>query len=181
RGGVPPDVASTAHKAREAKLVGVLFASGAEPAQSHGLFGGLPACNTLFTLHTGTRVRDALQRESPVDLEALGGQVDRLPPQGLFELDAGGVCYMRAAGGGGWPAGAGARGGAGGGGGGPGLGGAGGAVLWGGAGPRPGRGGRGRHSCAAPAVAGGAAGGRGRGAAGRRWRGVRHSHRPRAL
>src|SRR5262249_36619238 len=101
RGGVPPDVASTAHKAREAKLVGVLFASGAEPAQSHGLFGGLPACNTLFTLHTGTRVRDALQRESPVDLEALGGQVDRLPPQGLFELDADGVFYMRADGGGG--------------------------------------------------------------------------------
>jgi N-methylhydantoinase B len=101
RGGVSTDVAFTAHKAPAGKLVGVLFASGAEPAQTHGLFGGLPSCNTRFTLHTGTRVRDALKRESAVDLEALGGEVDRLPPQGLFELDADGVFYMRADGGGG--------------------------------------------------------------------------------
>ncbi len=101
RGGVATDVAFALHKAPAGRLMGNLFGSGAEPAQTHGLFGGLPACNTLFTLHADTHVRDALQTETPLDLGALGGNIQRLPVQGLFEIDVDGVFYMRADGGGG--------------------------------------------------------------------------------
>jgi N-methylhydantoinase B len=101
RGGVSTDVAFTIHKAPAGKLTGVLFASGEEPAQSHGLFGGLPACNTLFTLHSNTPIREALGREIPATPEAIGGAVEQLPPQGLVDVDEHGVLYLRADGGGG--------------------------------------------------------------------------------
>jgi N-methylhydantoinase B len=101
RGGVCTDQAFTIHKAPANKLGVVIFASGMDPAQSHGFFGGEPGCNTVFALHSGTRVREAVQREIPLDLAALGGEVQYLPPQGLAEVDADAVFYVRADGGGG--------------------------------------------------------------------------------
>jgi N-methylhydantoinase B len=101
RGGVCAEVAFTVHKAPEGRLTGVLLGTGAEPAQIQGVFGGLPGCNTLFELRTDTRVRELLRERIPVDLDQLGGEVRRLPPQGLFDLDAASVFHTRADGGGG--------------------------------------------------------------------------------
>jgi N-methylhydantoinase B len=101
RGGVSTDQAFTVHKAPAGKLGVVVYASGLDPAQSHGLFGGEPGCNTLFALHQNTRVRDALRHGDALDFDALGGTVERLPPQGLCDVDADAVFYVRADGGGG--------------------------------------------------------------------------------
>jgi N-methylhydantoinase B len=68
---------------------------------SHGLFGGLPAGNTVFELRSGTRLREALPVANPVDLDALGGEMRLLPPQALLRLDATSVLLVRGDGGGG--------------------------------------------------------------------------------
>jgi N-methylhydantoinase B len=101
RGGVATESAWISHKAPHDTVEGELHGSGREPAMSHGLFGGQPGCNTAFELWTDTRVREALARENPVDLAALGGEVRRLPIQALFEVDAASILYVRADGGGG--------------------------------------------------------------------------------
>jgi N-methylhydantoinase B len=98
---VSTEVVLTVHGAPTGRLAGGLHGSGLEPAQSHGLFGGLPGCNTYFELRTDAGVRRALSEGLPLELEALGGEVHRLPPQGLFELDEGTVFLCRSDGGGG--------------------------------------------------------------------------------
>jgi N-methylhydantoinase B len=102
RGGVGSELAWTTHKAPTGRVNGVLYVSGLEPAMSHGLFGGLPGCNTLCELQTGTGVRAALREGTPTDdVAALGGEVRSLPPQGLVEVDQDAVFHARADGGGG--------------------------------------------------------------------------------
>jgi N-methylhydantoinase B len=101
RGGVGTEAAFTVHKAPQDALHGVMYVSGLEPALTHGTQGGLPGCNTLFELREGSRVREVLTSGAPLELDQLGGEVRRLPPQGLYELQAGTVFHGRADGGGG--------------------------------------------------------------------------------
>jgi len=101
RGGVSDEIAFVMHKAPKGTLKCVYSGSGREPAMSHGLFGGLPGCNTFLDYYSGTRVRDALCKEVPADLDALGGDRHRLPPQGLFDIDDSCVVTSRSDGGGG--------------------------------------------------------------------------------
>jgi N-methylhydantoinase B len=101
RGGMATETAWTIHKAPQGVVNCTHSGSGREPAMAHGALGGLPAGNTLFELRTGTRVREALREASPQDLRALGGDMERLPPQGLFDVRADDVFYSRSDGGGG--------------------------------------------------------------------------------
>jgi N-methylhydantoinase B len=100
RGGVSTEAAWISHKARHGHVEGELHGSGREPAMSRGLFGGFPGCNTLFEVRSGTRLRAVLAHENPVDLEALGGDVQQLPIQSLFEVDEASILHVRADGGG---------------------------------------------------------------------------------
>jgi N-methylhydantoinase B len=101
RGGVSTEIAVALHKAPKGSISGDVHGSGLEPAQSHGLFGGFPSCNTLFEIYSGTAIREALRNGLPLEPRSLGGKVTRLPPQALFEIDENSIFYIRADGGGG--------------------------------------------------------------------------------
>ena len=101
RGGVSTEIAFTVHKAPKGVLKCVYSASGIEPAMSHGIFGGLPGCNTFLELRSNVCIRDVLEKKANLTIEAVGGDARRLPPQGLFEVDDGCVACSRSDGGGG--------------------------------------------------------------------------------
>jgi N-methylhydantoinase B len=101
RGGASTEIAMTVHKAPRGVVQGLVYGSGLEPAQTHGLFGGFPAGNTLFELHEGTTVQQSLAKGGTLQVNKLGGKATRLPPQGLFEMDRDGVFCLRSDGGGG--------------------------------------------------------------------------------
>jgi N-methylhydantoinase B len=101
RGGVGMESAFTAHRAPKGFVSAVLHASGHEPAQSHGLFGGLPGCNTTFELYADAALPAILASGAPAAREALPGERQPLPAQGLADVDATHALYARADGGGG--------------------------------------------------------------------------------
>ncbi|HEY7060178.1 MAG TPA: hydantoinase B/oxoprolinase family protein [Chloroflexota bacterium] len=101
RGGVGLESAFTAYKAPTGYVTGVLHASGHEPAQSHGLFGGLPGCNTTFALHGAAALPEQLATAPPATREALPGEARPLPAQGLADVNAASALYAHADGGGG--------------------------------------------------------------------------------
>jgi N-methylhydantoinase B len=98
---VSTEIAFAIHRAPEGVIHCIYSGSGREPAQSHGLLGGLPGCNTYMELHADTGLREALRDGTPLDAESLGGEVRGLPPQGLFDMDERAVLYARSDGGGG--------------------------------------------------------------------------------
>jgi N-methylhydantoinase B len=101
RGGVTTESAFTIHKAPRGVLAGELHGSGFEPAMSHGLFGGFPGCNTCCEVWSASDAPPGSGDGEPPLAAPEGGSVRRLPPQGLFELDATTMYYCRSNGGGG--------------------------------------------------------------------------------
>jgi N-methylhydantoinase B len=101
RGGVATELAWTAHKAPRAVLTVVTSGSGREPAMAQGTLGGLPAGNTLCELRAGTRLREALRSQAPLNFETIGGEVQPVPLQGLVDVAEEDLFYCRSDGGGG--------------------------------------------------------------------------------
>ena len=102
RGGAGSESALTLHDAPEGKIKGVALGVAGLRNSGQGIFGGYPGAPSLLMLTQGARVAATMaDDESPVQLEALGGN-SRLLPYCEFDLGKNDVLYMRMASGGGY-------------------------------------------------------------------------------